>query len=123
MLSDSEYFRANVGAMIVDEERRRARLGENTVLNDHAFHLRLVESAHNSVLVRILNSFYQLTLARRRLFFSNPARARESSLEHRRILDAIERRDAERAVVLVCGHMQRARLYWDTQLAASSGAA
>jgi GntR family transcriptional regulator, transcriptional repressor for pyruvate dehydrogenase complex len=97
--------------ILIDERAALAR-GENTVQFDQAFHLRVVAAAHNSVLLRLLNSFYQLTLVRRERFFANPDRARESARDHRRILKAIERKDADEATRLVTNHMQRARLYW-----------
>ncbi len=104
--------------LILSHERAALARAENTVHLDQAFHLRVVESAHNSVMLRLLNSFYQLTLVRRELFFSNAVRAHESARDHQRIFKAIERQDPESAIRLVTKHMQRARLYWSAQIGA-----
>ncbi|HVL55118.1 MAG TPA: FadR/GntR family transcriptional regulator [Burkholderiaceae bacterium] len=101
---------------VVEQERTAAGRGENTAAFDQAFHRRLVESAHNSVLLRVLNSFYQLSLKRREVFFSNPVRGRESAGDHAKLLAAIEARDVATATALIVTHLQRARLYWSELL-------
>lgn len=109
---------ADIAALrrILAEEKAAVRRGENTGDADNAFHLGLVGCAHNSILLRLLNSFYQLSLARRKVFFANRSRARESSIDHARITDAIEARDTAAATRLFLKHMQRARLYWASVL-------
>ena len=79
---------------------------------DQAFHLALAGASHNSVLTRMLNAFYCLTLARRRLFFADPARGAASAAGHRRIVAALEKRDATRATTLMDQHLGNAQVYW-----------
>lgn len=79
---------------------------------DQAFHVALVEATHNSVLVRVLNSFYCLSLARRRVFFSDIKRGRTYAAAHEKIVEAIEQRDAARADRLMSKHLDNARASW-----------
>lgn len=97
---------------LLEEERQALREGLNTFGHDQRFHLRVIESAHNTVLLRLLNAFYQLGARRRSVFFASRGRARESAAEHARIFDAIARRDTDTATALIQKHVQRARLYW-----------
>lgn len=101
---------------LLAEERQALREGLNTFAHDQRFHLRVIESAHNSVLLRLLNAFHQLAARRRSLFFASRKRARESAVEHERILEAIAQRDVEGATELIHEHVQRARLYWSEVL-------
>lgn len=86
---------------------------------DQAFHVALVEASHNSVLVRVLHSFYCLSLERRRVYFANPKRGQESAAIHRGIVDAIEKRDAARADRLMTKHLDNAKVYWGVILGSS----
>ncbi|HTH80771.1 MAG TPA: FadR/GntR family transcriptional regulator [Ramlibacter sp.] len=83
---------------------------------DTEFHLALVAATHNSILVRVLNSFYLLTATRRQAWFENGAQAKSSSRDHRKIIDAIEQRDTDAARQLIARHMNRATLYWQEVL-------
>ena len=84
---------------------------------DQAFHLALVGAAHNSVLTRVLNAFYQLSLPRRRAFFADTRRGAESAAEHRAIVEAVEQRDPGLGAALMERHLGNARVYWRDVLA------
>lgn len=86
---------------------------------DQAFHVALVEATHNSILVRVLHSFYRLSLERRRAYFADLKRGRESAADHRKIVDAVEKRDAARADRLMTKHLDNARVYWGVILGSS----
>jgi DNA-binding FadR family transcriptional regulator len=86
--------------------------GGNIADCDQAFHLALVGAAHNSVLVRMLNAFYCLTLPRRRVYFADPKRGAESAASHRAIVQALARRDARNGVLLMEQHLSNAAYYW-----------
>lgn len=90
--------------------------GGNIVDCDQAFHLAIARASHNSVLTRMLNAFYCLTLARRREYFSDPARGVTSLAAHRRIVAALDKRDAARAARLVGAHLGNAQVYWKEAL-------
>jgi DNA-binding FadR family transcriptional regulator len=79
---------------------------------DTAFHIALIKSTHNDVLVRILNSFYRMSERRRQALFVDPKRGAESAIQHARILEAVKMRDAEKATALMNAHINRGTLYW-----------
>jgi DNA-binding FadR family transcriptional regulator len=85
---------------------------------DSAFHLTLVSAAHNVILVRVLNAFYELTLTRRRLYFARPQRAKASHREHKQIVEAVRARDVARGIKLIHSHIAGARSYWRLDLSA-----
>jgi GntR family transcriptional repressor for pyruvate dehydrogenase complex len=78
---------------------------------DNAFHLSLVSATHNAILMRVLNPFYEFTLARRRHFFARRQRAKTSHRDHKQIVAAVRTRDAARAIELIHDHLERTRSY------------
>lgn len=90
--------------------------GGNIAAQDTQFHLALVESTHNSVLVRVLNAFYEFTAGRRSVWFESASEGAASAAEHRRLIDHIGARDASAAQALVLNHMGRAGRYWNQLL-------
>lgn len=101
---------------ILDDTERVLAAGGNITECDQAFHLALARSGHNSVLTRMLNAIYRLTLERRRAFFADPARGAASARGHQRIVGAIEKRDAVRAARLMNRHLGNAQVYWKEAL-------
>lgn len=97
---------------VLEQTEATLRTGRNIWADDTAFHIALVEATHNSVLVRVLNSFYRLTAQRRRALFANPAQGQASAREHRRLYELLTTRDVARAQELIGRHMARARTYW-----------
>lgn len=92
----------------------------NITAVDTEFHIALVDATHNSVLVRVLNAFYRFTAKRREVLFSDHAHGVASAREHRKLVELIRQRDAERAEALILKHMNRARNYWSTLLGDST---
>jgi len=90
---------------------------------DQAFHVALAEAGHNSVLVRVLHSFYCLSLERRRVYFADIKRAQEAATMHRKLADAIAKRDATLADRLMTQHVDNARGHWVEILGSSLGVA
>jgi DNA-binding FadR family transcriptional regulator len=88
---------------------------------DTAFHIALVRSSRNDVLVRVLNSFYRLSEGRRSALFADPRRGAESARQHERLYLAIKNRDPEKAVALMQAHSERAAIYWKEILGAANG--
>ncbi|MEO8299541.1 MAG: FadR/GntR family transcriptional regulator [Burkholderiales bacterium] len=97
---------------VIDQTEAVLAQGGNIIEQDTEFHLALIASAHNGVLVRVLNSFYRFTAARRKALFGNLAQGRSTALDHRKIFDAVQARDATLACSLIEQHMDRARTYW-----------
>jgi GntR family transcriptional regulator, transcriptional repressor for pyruvate dehydrogenase complex len=77
---------------------------------DNAFHLALVSATHNAILVRVVNSFYEFTLARRRQSFARLQFAKTQHRQHKEIVEAVRARDAVRATTLLHAHIERS--YW-----------
>jgi GntR family transcriptional repressor for pyruvate dehydrogenase complex len=83
---------------------------------DTEFHLALVDATHNSVLVRVLNAFYQMTATRRAAMFADVQQGLASAREHKRLVLHIRNRDADKASKLIVKHMDRASNYWSAVL-------
>ena len=69
---------------------------------DSAFHAALANSAHNRAISRIVNALMDLLTQSREESLQTPGRPERSRQDHRRILEALRRRDevaAHRAVV------------------------
>jgi GntR family transcriptional repressor for pyruvate dehydrogenase complex len=90
----------------------------NIAALDTEFHVGLVEATHNSVLVRVLNAFYQFTARRRDVLFADLAQGRASGRDHRLLVEHLRQRDSVQAQQLILSHMGRARDYWTTKLPA-----
>ncbi|NUZ06136.1 FCD domain-containing protein [Piscinibacter koreensis] len=90
--------------------------GGNIVGEDTEFHLALAAASHNSVLVRVLNAFYEFTAGRRAVWFESQAEGAASATDHRRLIAHVAARDATAAQQLVLGHMTRASRYWNELL-------
>ncbi len=97
--------------------------GGNIAEQDQAFHLALVAAAHNDILVRVLNAFYELTLPRRRRYFAVLRRGQASHRQHHGIVDAIRARATRKGVALMQRHMETARFYWREELGGDAPAA
>lgn len=95
--------------------------GENLAALDTEFHLALIAASHNGVLVRMLNSFYRLTAARRHAWFANPAQGRSAAQDHRELVAAVRARNAGAALQLIERHMERAKAYWREVLGPTNG--
>ena len=101
---------------ILGDTRALLAAGDSIADCDQAFHLALANASHNSVLARMLNAFYCLSLPRRRRYFADPARGAASDRGHRRIVAALEARDIKAASVLIDRHLGNAQVYWKEML-------
>ncbi|HZB90576.1 MAG TPA: FadR/GntR family transcriptional regulator [Stellaceae bacterium] len=87
---------------------------------DTAFHLALVSAAHNAILLRLLNAFYELTLPRRRLCLARLRCANAQHRQHKEIVAAVAARDPARAIKLIYDHIALVRSYWRPGLSGRS---
>jgi DNA-binding GntR family transcriptional regulator len=83
-----------------------------------AFHATIRKACPNRALINLLESLGKRTLRFRRLAMSIPGRLSESLQEHRRILTAIERGDAEKAGQLARDSAEKAYARLTTLLSA-----
>jgi GntR family transcriptional regulator, transcriptional repressor for pyruvate dehydrogenase complex len=87
---------------ILDEQAREVARGRTGVAQDSAFHAALANSAHNRAISRIVNALMDLLTQSREESLQTPGRPQRSHRDHRRILEAVRRRDevaAHRAVI------------------------
>ena len=77
---------------------------------DLDFHYRIIQGSHNRTLIRMLiGELYHLVRMYRYQFSTVANRPQKALHEHRRIVEAIEARDAEMAELLMRRHISRAR--------------
>lgn len=90
-----------------DDERR----GEL----DSAFHNAIFSASGSRHLNKILSDLHKNIKAYRRLSLKNPERAEKSILEHREILEAILKKDADEAERLTSVHIEQALLNFEAK--------
>lgn len=76
---------------------------------DKIFHHQLATCSHNSVLASFVRNVNEVIVSQRRSILADPAVARRSLDQHRRIVEAVEARDAERAMRAVAEHIASTR--------------
>jgi GntR family transcriptional repressor for pyruvate dehydrogenase complex len=90
---------------ILDEQAREVAQGRTGLAQDAAFHAALAQSAHNRAIGRIVNTLMELLTQSREESLHTPGRPTRSHQDHRLILAAIRRRDAEAARRAVLDHL------------------
>ena len=82
---------------------------ERLVPLNRRFHHAIHEAAHNRYLTQALNAVHDSIALLHSTTFRVPARPERSDLEHRRIVQAIERRDPDAAEEAARAHIREAR--------------
>jgi DNA-binding GntR family transcriptional regulator len=89
---------------------------------DFDFHFRIVTGSGNARLAEMLTGdLYYLLRVYRYKSSTKPGRAQEALDEHRRIVAALEARDAQAAEAAMREHLRHSRRYVEEQLAAQAG--
>ncbi len=116
---------ADVAVMraILAEQAARLKRGLNIADQDKAFHLAIIAATQNNVFVQIVNAFYRLSSARRKLYFSDAGRSLRSLGHHKKILRAIEAQDVTGGMALMNHHIGDAESYWRTVIRPGKAAA
>jgi GntR family transcriptional regulator, transcriptional repressor for pyruvate dehydrogenase complex len=91
---------------ILRRQRERALRGEPTVEEDSEFHYVLALAARNSVVLKLLDVLMDLLRETRARSLQTPGRPEKSLAGHRRILEAVKRRDPEAAERAVRQHLE-----------------
>ena len=86
---------------------------------DLDFHLALAESAANPLILSLLDSIVGLLREQRLRIFSVPGGPQRGQVHHKRILEAVEHRDADEARRTMRAHLQQVRE--DSQQRAAKG--
>ena len=93
-------------AQIVAHQTARLEAGEMTLEDDNAFHYVIATAAKNQVVLRTMDVLMDLLRDSRARSLQGPGRAEKSLEGHRRILDAIRRRDPEAAAAQMRQHIE-----------------
>ena len=97
---------------VLAESARVIAAGDNLADQDAAFHLAVVEATGNHVFLRVVNSFYLLSRARRRHYFADGQRAPLSHAQHVAMRDAIAAGEPDAAEAAMGGHLRGVESYW-----------
>lgn len=81
---------------------------EHLLMFDSKFHEIIFRASKSKPLMHMLRTFHHYVQRARNISMSSPERARMVLEEHRKILEAIERRDPERAEMLTNQHVRNA---------------
>ena len=90
---------------ILDRHEAKLRRGEQAIDEDSDFHYAIALAARNSVILRVIDVLMDLLRESRSRALQVPGRPKRSFDGHRRILRAIERRDAKAAEAAVRQHL------------------
>jgi GntR family transcriptional regulator, transcriptional repressor for pyruvate dehydrogenase complex len=91
---------------ILERQALRVRAGEVAIAEDNEFHYRIATAAKNRVVLRVIDVVMDLLRESRVRWLQGPGRAHSSLAGHRRILDAIRRRDPDGAAEAMRVHVE-----------------
>ncbi len=91
---------------ILARQALRTRSGEVAIAEDHEFHYRIAEAAKNRIVLKVIDVVMDLLRESRVRWLQAPGRAKSSLAGHRRILDAIRRRDPDGAAEAMRAHIE-----------------
>jgi len=113
-LASQRHLPEDLDALSVVIDRQEAKIGSgiSCFAEDQEFHLQIAHSTRNDVFARIINTFFLMTIARRKIYFDDEERARESVRQHRQMLAAIESRDPEMCSDLMLRHISEAEAHY-----------
>ena len=108
--SARDHARIRETLELMAEEVQSSGVGLNA---DALFHLRIAEASGNSALAHLVNQLwgFRYSAMFRKLdeHFDSPERHQEAIDEHRRLVEAIERRDADAARAAMIAHLDTVR--------------
>ena len=90
---------------ILEEQALEVAAGRTGLIQDAAFHAAIANSAHNRAITRIVHVLIDLLTQSREESLQIPGRPTRSHQDHRRILEAIRRRDAASAQRAMLSHL------------------
>jgi GntR family transcriptional repressor for pyruvate dehydrogenase complex len=90
---------------ILEEQAKEVAAGRTGLAQDAQFHAALAAAAHNRAITRILGALIDLLTQSREESLNTPGRPQRSHLDHRRVLDAVRRRDDSGARQAMADHI------------------
>ena len=94
---------------IVETASRKNKAGEIPVEEDYEFHKMLIETSGNRLLMNIWRPLVEYSKVALRASLEREGRMEEALKEHRRIVDAIQAKDEDRAVAALHHHLSNSR--------------
>lgn len=91
---------------ILDRQAERVRSGEVAIDEDTAFHYRLAIAAKNQIVLHVVDILMDLLKESRTRWLQVPGRGEKSLDGHRRILEAVKRREPEGAAEAMRVHIE-----------------
>jgi DNA-binding FadR family transcriptional regulator len=88
---------------------------------DEAFHLAVFAATKNDILLRLVNSFYEMSRQRRRIYFSEQSRGLTAYEDHCLIFNAIENMQSDEAEQRMSEHLSQAVEAWQVLLGKPTG--
>jgi GntR family transcriptional repressor for pyruvate dehydrogenase complex len=90
---------------VLEEQHKEVLQGRTGVVQDTALHSAIAHSAHNRAITRIVSALMELLTQSREESLHTPGRPTRSHADHRRILEAIQRRDEGAAHRAMLDHL------------------
>ena len=91
---------------ILDEQAKEVAAGRTGLAQDAQFHAAIGAAAHNRAITRMAHAIMDLLTQSREESLNTPGRPTRSHEDHRRVLGAIGRRDAEGARKAMLDHIE-----------------
>ncbi len=90
---------------ILDRQAAKVKANQPPIAEDTEFHYSVALAAHNSIVLKLLDTLMTLLQPTRENRFQNPDRMKRSLAGHRKILDAIRHSDASAAEAAMRRHI------------------
>lgn len=90
---------------ILEEQAKEIALGRTGLREDAQFHAAIAVAAHNRAIMRIVHGIMDLLTQSREESLNTPGRPKRSHQDHRRIMEAIRRRDSAAAQQAMLEHL------------------
>jgi DNA-binding GntR family transcriptional regulator len=100
---------AEIATLYELQEQLATAEGDDHITLNRRFHQAIYEAAHNRYLMQALESLHDSFALLRSSTFRLPHRQRDSDEERRRIIEAIEQRDSDRAEEAAREHIRQAQ--------------
>lgn len=101
-ISNEELDRLKI---IVCDQQRKVLAGEEDAALDAAFHLQLANSSKNRVVQKVAHTLNEILNESRSESLRSNARSKASIIGHFKIIDALEKRDSEAALLAMKEHL------------------
>lgn len=105
--------------ILIDSEVLIAQ-GKPINLEDEKFHKAIVACTGNTLLLRVVNWFYEFTRAKRLKYFMDVERSKISHAEHKKIFEALERGDSDECARLMLDHLTHSNQIWLSDIEVST---